>query len=282
MTDITKDLKLSRRNLKGHLTRTLTTLESLIKDDTGDVSMLQKYISKAEEQYENVEKKHAELTQVIEDDAEFETEEKWMSDCDSHFVQALVKARRAVERCTQSTAADSHGLSTPSTPMTPQQQSPTVPPGPPQSPPSSLSPASPLLAPRPSASCTPKMARMKYPTFNGNIRDYERFKALFNHCAAELTEIECFYQLTEAMVNSRERDMIKGCINVKRAWEILDEYFGDRDRVVDSLMKDLEGLKTYEYKGKMNIPAMGRFVQTLNNFETQAESVGLSGEMNDA
>ena len=279
MADIPKGLKLSRRNLKGQLTRTLTTLDNLMKDDTRDVSMLQKYISKAEEQFEGIEKKHDELTQVIEDEAEFETEENWMSDCESQFIQTLVQARRAIDCCTQSTATDMHGASMPSTPTTPQQHSATAAPDPQQSPPSNASPATPLFTSRPSTSCMPKMARMRYPTFNGNIRDYERFKALFNHCAAELNEIECFYQLTEAMVNSKERNMIKGCINVRRAWEILDEYFGDRDRVVDSLMKDLESLKTYESKGKINIPAMGRFIQTLQNFETQAESVGLSGEM---
>lgn len=71
--------------------------------------------------------------------------------------------------------------------------------------------------------------------------------------------------------------MIKGCTDVRRAWEVLDDYFGDRDRVVDSLLKDLGGLNTYENKGKLNVPAMALFVQNLQHFENQAWAVGLSG-----
>ncbi|XP_072170561.1 uncharacterized protein [Diadema setosum] len=124
------------------------------------------------------------------------------------------------------------------------------------------------------------MQKMKFPTFNGDIKDYQRFRTLFQHCAADLTEIECFYQLTQAMINARERNMIKGCINVQRAWQVLDEKYGDQDRVVDSLLRDLENLKPYEIKGKISLSAMTGFFQTLQVFEMQAETIGLSGELN--
>nr|XP_054771582.1 uncharacterized protein LOC129279496 [Lytechinus pictus] len=137
-----------------------------------------------------------------------------------------------------------------------------------------------LSQPRVAPSSTPKMARMKFPTFSGDLKDYRRFKELFVHCAGGLTEIECFYQLTESMINNRERNMIKGCVSVARAWEILDEYYGDPDKVVDSLLKELDDLKPYEHKGKISLPAMKRFVQTLLTFENQAETVGLEGELN--
>ncbi|PIK49506.1 hypothetical protein BSL78_13611 [Apostichopus japonicus] len=141
-------------------------------------------------------------------------------------------------------------------------------------------PQTPPLASRPSTSSAPRMERMKFPKFSGDIRDYKRFKELFNHCAVDLTEIECFFQLTESMTNPKEYNKIKGCINVERAWQVLDECYGDEDKVVDRLLKDLENLKPYENKGNINLPAMSRFVQTLQIFETQAETVGLSGELN--
>ncbi|XP_011670916.2 uncharacterized protein LOC100893156 [Strongylocentrotus purpuratus] len=63
-------------------------------------------------------------------------------------------------------------------------------------------------------------------------------------------------------------------------YEMLDERFDDKDRVVDSLLQDLDGFKPYEYKGKVNLPAMARFIQVLQNFECQAETIGLAGELN--
>ncbi len=82
------------------------------------------------------------------------------------------------------------------------------------------------------------------------------------------------------MSNARERDKIKGRINTERAWQVLDECYGDQDKVVDSLLKDLDNLNPYESKGRTNLSAMDCFVQTLRTFETRAETVGLSGELN--
>ncbi|XP_071950886.1 uncharacterized protein [Antedon mediterranea] len=271
MADLNK-LKLTRRNSKGQLTRTLSMIESLLKENC-EPDVLKTYIIKAEEQFRKVELKHSELIDVIEDQGEFETEEKWMSECEMDFLQKLVCAKREITlRHSQSTV--DVPFSTPTTPL--QTSASTQPAGTVASPPAFSSPT-----PRPAmARSTPTMAKMKYPTFNGNIRDYKRFKELFTHCATNLTEIECFYQLTESMINSKERSMVKGCIDVARAWEVLDERYGDKDRVVDSLLKDLENLKSYESKDKINIPAMSRFVQTLQTFETRAETIGLSGELN--
>ncbi|KAJ8039724.1 hypothetical protein HOLleu_13819 [Holothuria leucospilota] len=125
------------------------------------------------------------------------------------------------------------------------------------------------------------MERMKSPKFGRDIEDYKRFKKLFTHCLANLTEIECFYQLTDSMSHARERNKIKGCINIERAWQVLDDCYGANDKVVDRLLlQDLNNLPPYEHKGKTNLQEMDRFVQTLQTFETQAEDIGLSGELN--
>ena len=50
--------------------------------------------------------------------------------------------------------------------------------------------------------------------------------------------------------------------------------------VTGALLNDLDNLKPYESKGRTNLSAMDRFVQTLRTFETRAETVGLSGELN--
>ena len=271
MADDIKKLKLARRNLKGQLTRTLSMIESLSKDNT-DVNMLKQYVSKAEEQFSKIEEKQADLTLLVEDDQEFEAEEAWMTSCEEVFIQKLVQAKSVVNRVSQPTSRDGD---TPAFPSLHQQTPPRQATPTPTSPSHSQSSHS-----QQSPSCAPRMARMKFPTFNGDIKDYQRFKDLFKHCTKDLSEIECFFQLVESMVNQKERNMVKSCSDVDRAWQILDARFGDRDRVVDSLLQDLDALKSYEIKGRINTPAMARFIEVLQNFECQAESVGLSGELN--
>eukprot|EP00057_Strongylocentrotus_purpuratus_P005403 XP_003730892.1 PREDICTED: uncharacterized protein LOC100888831 [Strongylocentrotus purpuratus] len=279
MTDTNK-LKLSRRNTKGKLTRTLLMIHSLLDNDTDDLETLKGYVTRAEEQFHRVEERHAELIDSIEAESQFDEEEKWMTECEKEFVQVLIQARRLINRLSLHSSSNTDSTSTPSTHTASPGPSEPVSPGT-SVPMSSQAPPTPSRALSQSTSApSPKMAPMKFPTFSGDLKDYNRFKQLFLHCAGGLTEIECFYQLTEAMVNSRERSMIKGCISVERAWEVLDEYYGDQDKVVDSLLKELDDLKPYEYKGKVNLPAMRRFVQTLQTFETQAETVGLAGELN--
>lgn len=43
---------------------------------------------------------------------------------------------------------------------------------------------------------------------------------------------------------SKGSNHVKGCINVERAWQVLDECYGDDDRMVDSLLKDLDNLRS--------------------------------------
>ena len=286
MTEINK-LKLSRRNAKGQLTRTLAMMDNLIGNGDEDVQILQKYITKAEEQFDRIEQKHGELIDLVEDQSQFEEEEKWMTECEKGFIQVLVRAKRVVDQGIQFSGNNQQQLpSASSSPLHSRvSQVPTQPVStgtsqfrPPFTPTHQQDPSS--GASTASSNTAPRMARMKFPTFSGDVREYKRFKELFQHCTRDLSEMECFFQLTEAMTNPREKGLIKGCISVTRAWEVLDGYYGDEDKIVDSLLKDLENLISYEVKGKVNLPAMQQFVQTLQTFETQAETVGLAGELN--
>ncbi|KAJ8032361.1 hypothetical protein HOLleu_25872 [Holothuria leucospilota] len=340
MADVNK-LKLARRNNKGQLTRTLTTIDSLLQGETCDSEMLQKYAEKAEKQFAIIEEKHAQLIEITEGETEFENEEKWMAECEQDFVQVLLRVRRVVDRqspldnCTSNASVPTTPQSNPTstvptqpvstgtsqssqsdptatvptqpvstgTPQSSQSNPTTTVPTQPASTGTSQSsqsnptttvptqPASTGTSPgpvptvqqptsQPSLSSAPRMERMKFPKFSGDIKDYKRFKKLFTHCTANLTEIECFYQLTESMSHAPERNKIKGCINIERAWQVLDDCYGDNDKVVDRLLQDLNNLRPYEHKGKTNLQEMDRFVQTLQTFETQAEGIGLSGELN--
>ena len=104
---------------------------------------------------------------------------------------------------------------------------------------------------------------MKFPTFGGDIKEYQRFKDFFPYCTKGLTEIECFFQLTESMTNQRERTMVQSCATIVQAWEVLDARYGDQDGLVDSLLRDFNSLKSYELKGRVNVQATTRFIQVL-------------------
>ncbi|XP_072019604.1 uncharacterized protein [Amphiura filiformis] len=222
---------------------------------------------RAEHQFMKVEEKHGELMEVVEDQHEFEEEESWMSDCEMEYVQAMLHAKKYVAQ-TQSPAI---------LPVVNQQAE-----SQPRPSDVGLPATSQSTAPTPHAysSSTPRMTRMQFPTFNGDLKEYRRFKEMFTHCTTGMSELHCFYQLRQSMVNTTEKNKIKGCINLERAWQELDECYGDQDKLVDSLLTELENLKAYERRGKADLPAMSQFVQTLQNFETHAEAIGLSGELN--
>ena len=233
MADLNQ-LKVIRRNTKGGLTRTLTSIERLLTDNAGDAETLKGYISKAEDQFKQVESKHTELVANVTDDAAYEEEEKWMGECEQRFVGTIVRARKFLGSLNHGEPTTSQPV-TPSTPMSSAtsathdtvQQAGTVSPPPQPTSPREMSYNVLHNPDHGHSSGTPKMQKMKFPTFNGDIKEYQRFRTLFTHCAAGLTEIECFYQLTQSMINSRERNMIKGCINVQRAWKVLDEKYGE-------------------------------------------------------
>lgn len=296
-------LKISRRNLKGGLTRILTSIDRLVNADPPDTQVLQSYVTKAKEQFQKVELKHDELVSSIEDEEAYGQEEQWMTDCEEAYLASLLSAGRCLETYN---AAESRASRTPS----PSSRRPTLPdaeqeasqstvlvstePGNHDVPQTASTPThsaarqeTPISTAHqssaylpPSGTHAPKMTRMKFPTFSGAIEDYERFKEFFQYCTQGLTEMESFFQLTESMINHKEKVMVKSCATVERAWEVLDARYGDQDRLVDSLLKDLDNLKSYELKGRISVQAMTRFIQVLQNFECRAESMGLSGELN--
>lgn len=174
MADVSK-LKLVRRNNKGQFMRTLTIVDSLLKGETLDLEMLQKYAEKAETQFAGIEEKHAQLIEIIEGETEFENEEKWMAECELDFGQVLLRVRRVVDR---QSPLDNY-TSTASPPTTPQSNPTTTVPT--QS--VSTLGTSPNTTPivqqptsQPTLSSAPKMERMKFPKFSRDIRDHKGSK----------------------------------------------------------------------------------------------------------
>lgn len=126
-----------------------------------------------------------------------------------------------------------------------------------------------------------RMEKLKFPKFSGDMRDYRRFKENFEHFSKHLDEKERFYQLIESMEKNTEKRKIKGCLDIKRAWEILDESYGDNDRLLELLLNDLEQLNTYELsKGKYDLKAMEHFVESVRSFATNVETIKMKEDLN--
>ena len=120
------------------------------------------------------------------------------------------------------------------------------------------------------------MQNLKFPTFSGDIRDYKQLKKLFIHFTKHLDQTECLNQLVESMQRPAERKKIKPCTSIYRAWQILDESYGDDDRLVDVLLRDIENLNSYTTKGRVNLAEMDKFTETIQNFITQVEGINMT------
>ena len=127
---------------------------------------------------------------------------------------------------------------------------------------------------------TAQMQKLKFPTFSGDIREYKRFRELFIHFTNHLNHIECLYQLVECMQRPAERNKIKPCTDYHRAWQILDEHYGDDDRLVDILLRDIENLNSYATKGRVNLAEMETFTESIQNFITQVEGINMTQDLN--
>lgn len=125
-----------------------------------------------------------------------------------------------------------------------------------------------------------RMAKLKFPTFSGDLRDYKRFKQQFRYFTADLKPIEQLYQLIESMEKQREKNKIKNCMSIDKAWPILDQEYGDDDRLIDTLIADLDRIEPYHTKGHVNLGSMNRFVETLQNFATHFENLGMQSDLN--
>ena len=132
----------------------------------------------------------------------------------------------------------------------------------------------------PGCSVSSRMAKLKFPTFSGDIRDYRKFRDQFIYFSKTLEPGEQLYQLVESMERLREKQKIKNCLTIGRAWSILDGEYGDKDRLIDILLSDLEKIENYDNKGHVNLGHMSRFIENLQNFSTHFESLGMSSDLN--
>ena len=79
------DEKRKRSAAKGRFTRSVNSLENCIKDSDADSYDAQKHFDDLENAWRNVEAKHDEYLSTLDDEANFEREESWISDIQSKY-----------------------------------------------------------------------------------------------------------------------------------------------------------------------------------------------------
>ena len=87
-----KAAKLTRRNAKAALTRSGRVLTHHIENNWS-ANEIKETLSKVEKVYNDLVQKHQKYTEFIEDDAAFETEEKWLEDCQQQFLSLEARAK---------------------------------------------------------------------------------------------------------------------------------------------------------------------------------------------
>ncbi|KAJ8039187.1 hypothetical protein HOLleu_16824 [Holothuria leucospilota] len=88
-----EQLKFQRRNKKGSLTRALNILKAAV-DEKGEREVIEEAVKKVNEALGGIEEIHGKLVDVIIDEAEFDTEENYMQDCQMKQMQGIQMARK--------------------------------------------------------------------------------------------------------------------------------------------------------------------------------------------
>ena len=97
------------------------------------------------------------------------------------------------------------------------------------------------------------MERMKLPVFQGNLREYARFKSDFiNHVLPELKEQSRAYVLKSCLKDEAYEYVQNVDDDYKAMLKRLDEKYGCASKLVDLVMKDIKNMKSIkeaDYKG---------------------------------
>ncbi|XP_030846943.1 uncharacterized protein LOC105438616 [Strongylocentrotus purpuratus] len=255
MTETEKSLKLKRRGAKARFTRFGNALEFLVQE-----SRPHDEITKAEKDYEqaytDLQVKHEALTEIIEDDAVFEEEEKYIDECQRVFLRLKVRVKDLVGE----TAAASHDQPTDAENPSPvdtyssQVQRPVM---------------------RAESSCF-KMERPKLPKFSGDIREYHAFKADFQHVVHRQYEGRDALMILRSCLIGKPLQNIQGLgHDYEAAWRQLDLHYGDPRMVADVVVNDISKMKPLKPEED------DRFCSFVNLIRRSFNSLNEIGRAND-
>ena len=265
-----KRAKISRRTAKSAFTRALNALENSVKNER-PVTEVNEVLHKFQRAFDGLVSKHEEFTTLIDDDGEYENEEKWLAQCHDVFMKSEIKAKKFMDHVQEDKASkdendesDSEIVNIPTAEAVAegQQQSDGI-----QNmqdvtldvsndeivvirenddrehsqQQEGAAVVSTSNRPRETEKfCSFKLERPKLPVFSGDVREYAIFRLDFKHAIeARYTKRDAI-TLLRTCLRDKPLELIKGIgTDYDSAWEYLDAIYGDPRFVSDTITQDI-------------------------------------------
>ena len=199
--------------------------------------------------------KHEKYTEFIEDDKAFETEEKWLEDCQQQFLALEARAKNYLEETMKannlkpningennakvSVSEETQGnrneeeiaqLEAPqedSTQVETQQTSQNT-----------------IAQDDSTEKCAFRIEKPRMPNFAGDVREYAIFKSDFEHIIGSKYSNRDAITLLCTALTGKPLEMIKGIgSDYNAAWDYLDSVYGDPRFVSDTITQDITRFK---------------------------------------
>ena len=123
--------------------------------------------------------------------------------------------------------------------------------------------------------------KMKLPSFEGNIRNYARFKRDSKEIAAPFysDETHQLYVMKESCLRGPAKALVENMESLSDLWARLDDKYGDKIDLVDVVVKDLDGLPSMKGNDDHKLIQM---VDTLEKGILDLEAIGARNDIANA
>ena len=123
-----------------------------------------------------------------------------------------------------------------------------------------------------------KMERMKMPKFEGDIRDYPRFKSDFTkHVMPLVTSSDSAAYILKSCLDKQPLETVKNVDDdLDEMWRRLDEKYGRSSKIVDAIMYDIKLLKPVMDN---NATRFIEFVNTIERCHRDLERINMESEI---
>ena len=113
---------------------------------------------------------------------------------------------------------------------------------------------------RPGSAATSHLERVQLPVFSGQMAEYPEFRGTFRELAAGYSDILELAQLRNKL-HREGKAVIDGILDIKVAWQLLDERFGNEEVALISTLRTMQEFRTTKSTGPGMIEELATAVQ---------------------
>ncbi|KAJ8019123.1 hypothetical protein HOLleu_42503 [Holothuria leucospilota] len=236
--------KIKRRTSRARFTRQKRTVESLIDQEEPLKEILESF-QKLELAYAELQDKHDEYCETIEDTDQYNKEEEYLEGCQDEFLAIRAKVK-AVTRKNEDSRSPKQDQAPKQPVQSPQQQTDGD-----SSESSSIIQSNRQLTEDQSTHestpskpgktrLKPRIEKPKLPIFTGDVREYRTFKDDFRHMIDQLYEPRDAVSILRTSLTGRPLEMLRGIgTDYNACWEYLDMTYGNPRVISDAVTQDI-------------------------------------------